>query len=145
MNAINFLIKEHNEVRTTLADIANKTPFDSQKKAFELLAEDLIRHENMEHEVWYPHFVKDLPEEVKHLLKEEKTAENAINKLRGLKTETSWNDHFKSFKQDVEHHAQEEEQKLFPAVEKILSKSKLDEIGVTMSRYKKEYPSNKLQ
>lgn len=48
-----------------LADIADKSQqFDFQKKHFALLAQDLIRHENMEHEVWYPHFKDSLPDKV---------------------------------------------------------------------------------
>ncbi len=51
MNAIEFLIKEHNKVRALLVDIADEShQFDTQKTRFDLLAQDLIRHENMEHE-----------------------------------------------------------------------------------------------
>lgn len=140
MNAIDFLIKEHNKVRTMLADIASEShEFDTQKRRFELLAQDLIRHENMEHEVWYPHFKTDVPDTVKHLLKEEKMAEKEIKKLEELRTEAAWKDHFAKFKQDVEHHAEEEEQTLFPEVEKILSEKQLLEIGAAMFVYKKEH------
>ena len=89
MNAIDFLIKEHNKVRTMLAAISKDShSFDTKKERFEILATDLIRHENMEHEVWYPHFKNDVPETVKHLLKEEKTAEKEIKKIEELKSET---------------------------------------------------------
>jgi hemerythrin superfamily protein len=140
MNAIEFLIKEHNQVRSMLADIAKEShPFDTQKKRFELVAQDLIRHENMEHEIWYPHFKNEMPNKVQHLLKEEKSAEKEIKKIEELKTEAAWKEHFVKFKQAVEHHAQEEEQKLFPEVKKILSEKQLLEIGASMNIYKKEY------
>lgn len=140
MNAIEFLIKEHNKVRTMLADITNGSHhFDTQKKRFELLAHDLIRHEQMEHEVWYPHFKNEVPDTVKHLFKEEKNAEKEIKKIEELKTEAAWQEHLIKFKQDVEHHAQEEEKKLFPEVKRILSEKQLLEIGASMLAYKKDY------
>ncbi|MFT4059109.1 MAG: hemerythrin domain-containing protein [Legionella sp.] len=140
MNAIEFLIKEHDKVRTTLDDIANGSHhFDTQKKRFELLIHDLIRHEKMEYTVWYPHFKNEVPDTVKHLLKEEKSAEKEIKKIDGLKTEAAWKEHFIKFKQDVEHHAQEEEKKLFPEVKKILTEKQLLEIGLSMLVFKKEY------
>lgn len=140
MNAIEFLINEHNKVRAMLADITGGSHhLEAQKTRFELLAHDLIRHEKMEHEVWYPHFKNDLPDTVKHLLKEEKMAEKEIKKIEELKTETAWQEHLIKFKQDVEHHAREEEKKLFPEVKKILSEKQLMEIGASMLAYKNEY------
>lgn len=140
MNAIDFLIKEHNKVRSMLADITDGTHhFDTQKERFELLSHDLIRHENMEHEVWYPHFKNNVPDTVRHLLKEEKNAEKEIKKIKELKTEAAWNEHLIKFKDDVEHHASEEEQKLFPEVKKILSEKQLLVIGADMLAYKRTY------
>lgn len=140
MNAIEFLIKEHNRVRDMLVDIADESHrFETQQKRFEQLAHDLIRHEHMEHTVWYPHFKNDLPDTVKHLVKEEQAAEKEIKKMSALKTEAAWQEHFLKFKEDVQHHAEEEEKELFPEVEKLLSKEKLMEIGSEMATYKKEY------
>lgn len=140
MDAIEFLIKEHNKVRAMMADITDEShQFTTQKKRFAHLAQELIRHEKMEHEVWYPHFKSDVPETVKHLLKEEKGAEKEIKKIEELKTEEAWTIHFSKFKQDVEHHAQEEEKELFPEVRKLLSKEQLLEIGASMVAFKKEH------
>jgi hemerythrin superfamily protein len=140
MNAIEFLIKEHNKVRTMLADIADEShEFATQKKRFALLAQDLVRHEHMEHEVWYPHFKDELSDTVKHLVKEEKSAEQEIKKMEALKTEAAWQEHFPKFKHDVEHHAKEEEKDLFPEVKKLLSEQQLLDIGAAMLEYKKKY------
>ena len=140
MNAIDFLIKEHNKVRTMLEDINDDSHhFDTKKNRFELLAQTLIRHEHMEHKVWYPHFKNQLSDTVKHLIKEESMAEQEIKKIKALKTEASWVAHFSKFMEDVEHHAQEEENELFPEVQKILSEEQLQEIGQSMAQYKKDH------
>lgn len=140
MNAIDFLIKEHNQVRAMLADISDESHrYETQKKRFDLLATELLRHESMEHAVWYPHFKNKIPDEVKHLLKEEAYAKHAIEKLQSLKTELAWKEHFLKLQKDVEHHAEEEETKLFPVVRKILSADELETIGLDMHHYKQQH------
>lgn len=140
MNAIDFLIKEHDHVRAGMAEIKKGSHhFETQQKKFSVLAKDLLRHESMEHEVWYPHFKEKLPHTVKHLLSEEKHAEKAIKKLAELQTEETWNKHFTEFKEAVEHHAKEEENQLFPEVKKILSEQELMDIGKKMNEFKKKH------
>lgn len=119
MNAIDFLIKEHNKVRKLLTDISDKSHhYETKRTMFESLGNDLIRHETMEHKVWYPHFKNDrrLNEEVRHLVKEENFAEQEIKKLSKITTESAWNERFTQLKKDIEHHAKEEENQLFPEV-----------------------------
>ena len=142
MNAIDFLIKEHRQVKQTLADISDKSHReDTKKKMFDSLCHDLIRHETMEHQVWYPHFKNDkrLNETVRHLLSEEKSAEKAIKQFEKVETQKEWEEKFSKFKQAVEHHAHEEEHKLFPEVKKLLSEAQLEKIGKAMHEFKTNY------
>lgn len=112
-----------------------------QKKMFEALGNDLVRHEEMEHKVWYPHLRDDLQlnEEIKHLLKEENYAEREIERLSAIKSEAVWEEHFAKFKKEVEHHAKEEEMQLFPEVKKLLSRGALEQIGTEMYHFKQDY------
>lgn len=148
MNAIDFLIKEHNHVRQILADISMGSHKDeTQKKLFHSLCNDLIRHETMEHSVWYPYFKNDnrLSQTVRHLLSEEKHAEKAIKKFdNSTLHDEEWEKKFSQLKEAVEHHAQEEEQQLFPEVKKILSDEELEKIGLEMYHFKQDYklPAN---
>ena len=138
MNAIEFLIKEHNKVRELLSNIDDETHrYETKRKMFDGLAEDLVRHETMEHDVWYPHFKNQLPDAVRHLVTEEKIAEKAIHKLNEMQTESAWEEQFIKFKRDVEHHAKEEEDDLFPEVKRILSEPELEKIGLKMYEFKK--------
>lgn len=137
MNAIDFLINEHNKVRTMLADISDGSlHYDTKRRQFNLLSQELIRHENMEHEIWYPYFKDKIASKVKHLITEEQYAERAIKKLDDLKTEEDWEENFLRFKNAVERHADEEENDLFPEVKKILTNKQLEEIGMKMSQFK---------
>lgn len=142
MHAIDFLLKEHNKVRKNLNAIANESHrYLTKKKLFKSLSEDLIRHETMEQKVWYQNFKnsRKLRSEVKHLLTEEKHAEKAIKKLKSIQNEEKWEEEFFKFKKAVEHHAHEEETKLFPNVKEILDQSELQAIGKEMYIFKKRY------
>lgn len=142
MNAIDFLIKEHEHVRKTLSEIDDSSHrTDTKRKMFQSLCTDLIRHETMEHKVWYPHFKNDtrLNATVKHLLSEEKTAEKILKQFDDIKADEEWEEKFIKLKRDVEHHATEEEQKLFPEVKKLLNKDDLEKIGIEMYHFKMNY------
>ncbi|BCA96003.1 hemerythrin [Legionella antarctica] len=144
MNAIDFLIKEHNDVRHALAKIEENSLHDETKRQmFQSLCQDLIRHETMEHVVWYPHFKNDqrLNPTVRHLLSEEKTAEEIIKQFEHIDAQQEWDRKFSKLKNEVEHHADEEEEKLFPEVKKILTEDDLEKIGLDMFHFKKDYPN----
>jgi hemerythrin superfamily protein len=130
-----------------LKTIAKKSnQYAAKKRRFKALCQDLLRHETMEHKVWYPNFKnnKKIKSEVKHLLSEEKHAEMAIKKFKTIKTPKEWDTHFAKFKKAVENHAREEEKKLFPNVRKILDKLELMEIGKQMQRFKAKYKKKKI-
>lgn len=140
MNAIDFLIKEHNRVRQLLTDISDDSHrLETKRELFDQLSLDLLRHEKMEQELWYPRFKNSLPDTVKHLVGEEKGAEKLIKKLDDLKKEDAWENNFSKFREEVEHHAEEEENELFPEVEKLLSRTELEEIGLEMYNFKSEH------
>lgn len=139
MNAITFLIKEHNKFRRILSGINKKKHrYTTKKRIFADFCKDLITHEKIEQKIWYPHFKhnKKLKKEVRHLLSEEKHAAKAIKKLKAIKTQEAWEENFVKFKKAVEHHAHEEESKLFPNVKEILDKLELDKIGTAMRKFK---------
>ena len=147
MNAIDLLVAEHNKVRKTLSEMASPTkPIAEKKKTFQGLRYDLLRHEKMEQTVWYPHFKNSekLDNTVKQLIKEEQEAHHEIQDLNKIEAEDEWNRQFVKFKNDVEHHAQEEETKLFPQVRAILSEQELTAIGAEMQKFEEEYDAKKI-
>ena len=137
MNAIQFLISEHNKVRLALAEIENPVnSFETRRKLFEKLSHEIIAHEKVEEKKWYPHFSDILDSRVNHLVNDAKYAANEIEKFKHISDEKAWNDKFVNFKKAVEHHAAEEEIKLFPVVEQLLDQDQLDKIGVELMEYK---------
>ena len=142
MNAIQFLINDHNKARSMFADIAEGSHREqTKKKLFDELCHTLIIHETMEQTVWYPFLNKqdtNLKEIITHLIGEEEQASKEIKKVLHMDFTSDWQEKFLEIKKSVEHHANEEETKLFPSVEKILDQSTLERLGKEMYAFKIE-------
>jgi hemerythrin superfamily protein len=139
MDAIKFILREHNKIRRTFKDINKKSRrIPTKKKMLKELCNYLVVHETMEQKKWYPHFKKNsqLNAVVKHLLTEEKKAAKVIKTFKKPLSDERWEEKFLAFKKDVEHHASEEEKKLFPKVRKFFDAEELDEIGKVLRKFK---------
>ena len=116
MNAIDFLLKEHNKVRDLLADLNDPSHREETKRnLFETIRFELIRHEKMEQTIWYPKLKSNnkLFEEIKHLISEEKDASKLIEHLNKIQNSPEWEKELLKLQKNVEHHANEEENDLF--------------------------------
>lgn len=138
MNAINFLIHEHNKVKQLLENIEQNHSYHKKKIIFDKVCSELLVHEKMEKEIWYPYFRYKLDNTVQHLVSEENSAEKAISSIKSIDDEERWNEKFKKFKSQVEHHVEEEENRLFPIAKEILHKTQLRNIGKQMRRFKQK-------
>ena len=137
MDAISYLTQEHSRFRKTLAAISKMSDEKSRKAKFNDFCKELVRHETMEQKAWYPVLRKNvaLRETIKHLLSEEKSAAKAMKDFKRVRFNFMWKLRFYKFKHDVDHHANEEEQELFPKVRKILTKTELNALGVKMRKF----------
>lgn len=138
MNAIDFLIKEHEKVKNTFSEIADPSHKpETKRKMLHELCGKLLAHETMEETLWYPNFARNdaVKEIVKHLIAEEKEAEKTIHQFEKIVTQEEWEKKFIQFRSDVEHHAAEEEHKLFPKVRQILNENDLESIGKKLREF----------
>lgn len=138
MDAIDYLRKEHSKFRKVLKQISTLKDQNKRKRKFESFCQDLLHHEKMEQKAWYPILRKDkeLKEIIKHLLSEEKSAAAAMKKIQKLGYGLMWKMRFYKFSHDVDHHANEEEQELFPEVRKKFTKTELNVLGIRMRKFK---------
>jgi hemerythrin-like domain-containing protein len=149
MDAVNFLIKEHNKVRKTLDKIskgnffsrlAGKTDYSdaARLRMFNALCKDLEVHEKMEETIWYPALKKEISVSaiVKTLVSEEKSAAKAIKSFKQIKSQEVWEEKFKKFKSAVLHHAKDEETRLFPVASSEVDEATLRALGTKMEAYK---------
>jgi hemerythrin-like domain-containing protein len=131
MKATALLEKQHRKVKA----IFNKLE-KGRGDAMELLTElsnDLAAHMAIEQEIFYP-AVKQLDEDlIREAYEEHALAEVALKRLLATDPEA---DAFKArvvaAKELIEHHVKEEEEDLFPKVEKKLGEERLNELGKRM-------------
>jgi hemerythrin-like domain-containing protein len=131
MKATSLLEKQHRKVKT----IFNKLE-KGRGEPLELLAElanDLAAHMTIEQEIFYPAVQKLDDGLVREAYEEHALCEFALKRL--LATDPD-NDSFKArvvaAKELIEHHVKEEEEELFPKVERKLGDEKLLALGKAM-------------
>lgn len=147
MNAIELLKKDHETVRGLFAQLKD-TPKQSagqRQQLLEQLAREIKVHSAIEEEIFYPAFKQAAGEGDKEALYFEAVEEHrAVGDLvlpDLLATDPS-TDRFsgraKVLKDLVEHHAQEEEDEMFPAARQLLGSEALEELGRALQERKSE-------
>ena len=134
MNALDLLIEQHDEVED-LFEMIEKADGEKKAELFEELADKLAAHAAMEEKLFYP-AVK--AKETEELLIESTEEHLAIKRVLADLLELDTDDeHFdaklKVMQEEVDHHAREEEEdKLFPKVRKLMSSDELEGLGSEM-------------
>lgn len=145
-NAIELLKSDHDKVRGLLEELTNTTERATKKRA-ELcaqIAKELEAHTRIEEEIFYPAFKKAGGKDDVVLIHEAKEEHRAVDKLvlpDLQKTEPGsleFSGRAKVLKELIEHHADEEEEDMFPEAKRLFSKEELIDLGARMARRKQE-------
>ena len=147
MDAIALLKQDHEKVRGLLAELADTTN-RAEKTRTELLgkiATEIKVHATIEEEIFYPAFkaVGAKADDGKMFFEamEEHRAAGDLVLPDLLKTDVH-SDQFggraKVLKELIEHHANEEEQDMFPRARELMDKAQLVELGERMAQRKAE-------
>jgi hemerythrin superfamily protein len=134
MNALDLLIEQHDEVED-LFDMIEKAEGEKKAELFEELADKLAAHASMEEKLFYPS-VK--AKETEELLIESSEEHLAIKRVLADLLELAADDELfdaklKVMREEVDHHAREEEEdKLFPKVRKLMSAEELEALGAEL-------------
>ncbi len=145
MDALMLLTADHNRVRglserfkaaSERDDVAEMTTIA------ELLRTDLTVHTTIEEEIFYP-AVRDLSDELAETVaegvEEHHQVKVLLEELRTLDPSSEeWKAKWTVVLEDVDHHAEEEESELFPAVRGALDDDRLDALGAKLDARKGE-------
>ncbi len=143
MTILELLKKDHKVVKDILKELGETSPRAIKTKIglFKNLKHELDLHEKVEETIFYPPLKKH--NETKDLIleayEEHHVVDLILQELEELEPkEESWMPKLTVLKENVEHHIHEEEEELFPKVEKIFDQDTLIKMGKEMLQMKIE-------
>jgi hemerythrin-like domain-containing protein len=147
MDAITLLKQDHDKVRDLLKELAGTTTraYKTRSELLQKISSEIEVHTTIEEEIFYPAFKaaaeKADDRSLYHEALEEHRAAGELVLPDLLNTDVQ-SDQFsgraKVLKELVEHHADEEEQEMFPRARKLMDKAELEQLGERMAQRKAE-------
>src|SRR4051794_23007637 len=131
MKATSLLERQHRKVEAIFKKLhaGRSEPGPLLKE----LANDLAAHMAIEQEIFYPAIKAVVPDLVLESYEEHALAEIALKRLLATDPKSEvFKARVTAAKELIEHHVEEEEEEMFPKVEKALGDEKLEDLGKRM-------------
>lgn len=138
MDALELLKQDHQKVKE-LFEKAEETDGKQQEKIFEQIKTELETHARIEETVFYPAVQEheELKDMVLESLEEHKQIKTLLREMDNLASDSEkFEPKLKVLMENVEHHAEEEEGKMFPKLRQIMGKQKLEQLGADLEAAK---------
>ena len=133
MDALELLKTDHKTVKDLFKKVEASKNDKQQKQLFEEIKMELETHTHIEETVFYPAVAKhdELKDMVLESLEEHKQVKTLLREMDNLTEDSEkFEPKFKVLMENVEHHAEEEEEaKMFPKVRKLMDAAALDQLG----------------
>jgi hemerythrin superfamily protein len=135
MDPIQLLVSEHRRMEKLLAEIVDADA-KARARLFPDAADALTAHVTIEEKHFYPAVRARRTEDILlESLEEHLSLKRVLADMLQLGVEDAqWEPKLHVLKEQLEHHHKEEEQHLFPKVEKMFSREELDGLGDAMDR-----------
>jgi len=141
MDALALLKDDHDRVKKMLAD-GEETTERAEKTRTELftkLKADMLVHERIEEEIFYP-ALKSHPK-AREIVLEGYEEHHVVDEIMGELESTdvsdeTWAAKFKVMKENIEHHIEEEEGEMFQQARQVFSADELEVLGARMTELK---------
>lgn len=140
MDAVDLLKQDHQEVKKLLREYEDAGGDDEKRRIARQVIADLMVHERIEEDLFYPAYRKAADQQGKELVAESKEEHHVVDLIIDELQEVDvgaedFDAKFKVLKENVEHHIQEEEEKMFPQARRLLGE-RLAELGDEMRELK---------
>ncbi|HTM10858.1 MAG TPA: hemerythrin domain-containing protein [Verrucomicrobiae bacterium] len=146
MNAIELLTADHKKVKG-LFEKAEELEGGKQKAVFDQIKKELETHTYIEETIFYPAVEKlqELKDMVRESLKEHNQVKTLLRELENLTPDDEeFAEKFEELMENVEHHAEEEEEgKMFPKLRQIMKAAELEQLGRELEAAKQKRPTRK--
>lgn len=133
MDVLELLKRDHQKVKQLLEQGQKTEDKKRMKQLFKEIKTELETHTRVEETIFYPALEEheELKDMVLESLEEHKQVKTILREISRL---TPSNERFmakfKVLKDDVEHHAEEEEEgKMFPKIRQVLESEELEQLG----------------
>jgi hypothetical protein len=142
MDAIALLKADHDKVKKMLAEGESTTERGEKTRTelFATLKGEMIVHERIEEEIFYP-TLKEHPRAKDIVLEgyeEHHVVDEIMGELEALDvTDETWGAKFKVMKENIEHHIEEEEGEMFKQARAVFDREELEELGTRMEELKR--------
>ncbi|HKC24090.1 MAG TPA: hemerythrin domain-containing protein [Thermoanaerobaculia bacterium] len=148
MDATELLKEDHETVRDLLKkyEAAGDRAYQTKKGLFEEIRDELEIHSEIEEKIFYPAVKRlrsaDAEEIVDEAIEEHAIVKRLLEELDGLKPQDERFDaKMKVLKENVEHHAGEEEDEMFPEARSGMDEARLEELGSELAEMKETLKS----
>jgi hemerythrin-like domain-containing protein len=141
MHAFDLLREDHSQVDRLFNLIEETTDFDEKQRLFWELKQGLDAHSYIEEAVFYPLFQED--EELQDLIEtafdDHQEVRELLNEMNQTTDQEEFDDQLLELTECVQSHVEEEENELFPIVERKLSDKELRELGLKLDAEKRHF------
>jgi hemerythrin-like domain-containing protein len=143
MDVIKLLKEDHKKVKKMLDELESTTEraANTREQLFAKIQSELKLHELVEEEIVYPAFRKQckLKDIVLEGYEEHHVVDLIMDEIAGESvTDESWAAKVKVMKENVEHHVEEEEDKMFPQARKLFKDEELEMLGQQVEQRKRQ-------
>lgn len=144
MNALEVLRNDHDKVRQLFKHFESVNDETEHRRLAELIKTELQAHAHIEDSIFYPALDDTDSEDISELVDEALDAHHGIETLldaieRLNRDGQDLRSKMLELKEQVEHHATQEEKDMFSRARELLSADDLEEIGQELESEKKLY------
>jgi iron-sulfur cluster repair protein YtfE (RIC family) len=138
MDALELLKQDHDKVKQLFQQVETANPTQA-KTLFNKIYHELSIHAIIEEQVFYPVLAKyeQFAPLLKDAYKEHAEAKREMGEIANLEAGSAdWQKKVKKLNKDINHHVQDEEEKLFPQVREVLEAQVLSQLGEELDKAK---------
>lgn len=140
MNAVKMLKQQHQQVAKMFKDFEAAKSAAPRRKIFEQIADALAVHATIEERHFYPAVKQKQTEDILlESVEEHLEIKRVIADLLAMDADDeNFEAKVKVLQEDVDHHVEEEQDELFPKVEKLFDEETLEALGEDMEETQAE-------
>jgi hemerythrin superfamily protein len=143
MDAMSLLKEDHEKVKKILGELESTTErgVKTREELFTKVKEELVVHEAVEEEIFYP-ALKEHSKTKEIALEgyeEHHVVDTVMAEIEGVAyDDEKWGAKFKVMKENLEHHIEEEEGEMFKQARQVFDEDELAQLGESMLARKQE-------